>query len=280
MIVTDKTSWSIPCRAASFAAALLLAIAFPSMAAEPAPTLDELLTQAMDENPGVIAAEAKMKMAEAELRNVRFEVARQLVACWNEVNDLERAVILAGQEVKIAEEGSPDESKLRGANTAVIDLKAKLARARSELLFLTGRAPVASPTATASNPDVERFGMPLQIPHGPLVEKIREALNAPTQIEFADTPVHDVADYLRDLHSIEVQVDSEAIEGETLITLSANGMPLGAALQLWGDKFHGLELVVRDYGILVTTPERAREAGYMPLAEFARLGTAPKKVSD
>ena len=66
--------------------------------------------------------------------------------------------------------------------------------------------------------------------------------------------------------------------------MKVKDVPLVAVMQLLEDKY-GLKFVVRDYGILATTPARAQEAGYMPVVEFTRLGTggepaAGRKVSD
>ena len=45
--------------------------------------------------------------------------------------------------------------------------------------------------------------------HGPLAQpaekKIQERLKKPTQIEFVETPLKDVIDYLKDLHHIEIR---------------------------------------------------------------------------
>ena len=46
----------------------------------------------------------------------------------------------------------------------------------------------------------------------PAERKIREALNQPTQIEFVETPLKDVIDYLKDLHHIEIQLDTSALK--------------------------------------------------------------------
>ena len=35
-------------------------------------------------------------------------------------------------------------------------------------------------------------------------------LDQPTLIEFVDTPLKDVIDYLKDLHHIEIQIDESA----------------------------------------------------------------------
>jgi hypothetical protein len=118
-------------------------------------------------------------------------------------------------------------------------------------------------------------------------------------MEFVETPLKDIVDYLKDLHHIEIQIDGSAIpeqkqgrrrpsrpqpptpgsaipeqEQGMPITMNLKGMSLAAAFQrLEDEKFGELKFVVRDYGILLTTPTRAREAGYMPLADFLRLRT-------
>lgn len=280
MIVVSKTSLSVRCIVAVLlATAVSRGIAQVSVSADSAPKLDQLLTQAMDKNPAIIAAQAKLAMAEAELKNVRSEVARQLVACWNDIVDQEQAFVAA-------EEAN---SKLPGTvpKSALIDLKAKLARARSELQFLTGQAPFglsAASTASSNSRASAVSKAPLQIPRGPMVEKVREVLSTPAQLEFIETPLSDVIDYLKDFHGIEIQIDTGALNdqgigSDTPLTLNVKGISFGAAMQLLTDRQPDLKLVVRDYGILVTTPERADEAGYMPLAEFARLSDDGKSAA-
>ncbi|MGO9112534.1 MAG: hypothetical protein ACLP9L_25165 [Thermoguttaceae bacterium] len=278
MIVRSKSSLSVACIVAGFVAAVLFLDAGQlSAAAESPTTLDQWLAQAMDKNPGILASKAKVAMAEAELKSVRFEVARQVVACWNEIDDQQRAIALAEEQIKVAEHGPPDDSKAHVAKSALIDLKAKLARAQSELQFLGGQAPPASPASLTSSSTAATVQAPLQLPHGWMVEKIRKLLHAPTTIEFVETPLKDVFDYLKDYHHIEIQLDDSALPAEkqsSPMTMNLSGVSLAAALQRMEDnKFGELKFVVRDYGILVTTPTRAKEAGYMPALEFARVGT-------
>ena len=42
--------------------------------------------------------------------------------------------------------------------------------------------------------------------------RIKQVLDSPTQIEFVETPLKDVVDYLKDLHHIEIQIDTEALK--------------------------------------------------------------------
>ncbi len=96
MIIRNKTSISAVFLVAGFAVAgLSLRAAHLAAAGDSPTTLDQWLAQAMDKNPGILASKAKVAMAEAESRNVRFEVARQVVACWNEIEDQQRAIALA-----------------------------------------------------------------------------------------------------------------------------------------------------------------------------------------
>ena len=46
--------------------------------------------------------------------------------------------------------------------------------------------------------------------------RIRKALDEPTNIEFVDAPLQDVVDYLKDLHNIEIQIDTKALEDASI----------------------------------------------------------------
>ena len=265
MFIRNKTRISAAFIVAGFVVAgLSLGATHLSAAGDSPTTLDQWLAQAMDKNSGILASKAKVAMAEAELRNVRFEVARQVVACWNEIDQQQRAIALAGEK-----EGAV-------AKGVLIDLKAKLARAQSELQFLGGQAPPATLASLAPSSTAAMVQAPLQIPHGPMVEKVRKALREPAKIEFVETPLKDVVEYLKDSHHIEIQLDGQylregGVDESTPLIVNLKGVSLGAAMQYLDDTLGTMKFVVREYGILLTTPSRAQEAGYMSVVEFARL---------
>ena len=75
----------------------------------------------------------------------------------------------------------------------------------------------------------------------PAEKKIQETLKKPTQIEFVDTPLKDVVEYLRDLHQIEIQLDSAAlkeagVDESTPVTKNLKGVSLRSALKLMLDE--------------------------------------------
>jgi uncharacterized protein YfaS (alpha-2-macroglobulin family)/TolA-binding protein len=92
-------------------------------------------------------------------------------------------------------------------------------------------------------------------------KKILKALNSPTQLEFIETPLHDVVSFLKDYHGIEIQIDRKALDdvgigSDTPITRDLKGITLRSALQLM---LRDLDLtyVIQDEVLLITTPEQA-----------------------
>ncbi len=96
---------------------------------------------------------------------------------------------------------------------------------------------------------------------GPAEKKIADALRSPTVLEFVETPLADVIDYLKDLHGIEIQVDKKALEDvgigtDAPVTKHLKGISLRSALRLL---LRDLDLtyMIEDEVLLITTPEEA-----------------------
>jgi hypothetical protein len=92
-------------------------------------------------------------------------------------------------------------------------------------------------------------------------EKILNAMEDTTTLEFIETPRQDVVDYLKGMHGIERQVDNRALEdvgigSDTPITRNLNGITLRSALRLML-KDLDLTYVIRDEVLLITTAEEA-----------------------
>jgi hypothetical protein len=97
--------------------------------------------------------------------------------------------------------------------------------------------------------------------------KIYEALKAPTEFEFVDTPLQDVIAALKEFHKIPIQLDKKALQdvgvpADVPITKSLKGITLRSALRLM---LRDLDLtyVVRDDVLLITTPEEAENMTYV-----------------
>jgi len=90
---------------------------------------------------------------------------------------------------------------------------------------------------------------------------IEKALDQPTRLEFIETPLYDVVDYLRERHGIQIMVDHRALDmvgipSDTPITVNIRKLPLRSALDLMLREFD-LTWTVHCDVLLITTPEEA-----------------------
>ncbi len=107
----------------------------------------------------------------------------------------------------------------------------------------------------------ERYSAMDLASRGPAEKRILDALKSPTTLEFIETPMQDVVDYLKDLHGIEIQIDKKALDDIGLptdmpITRNLRGITLRSALRLTLREL-GLTYVIEDEVLLITTPEEA-----------------------
>jgi len=92
-------------------------------------------------------------------------------------------------------------------------------------------------------------------------QAVKGALNAPTQMEFIDTPLADVVAYLKDYHHIEIQLDKKALDDsgvatDTPVTKNLKDVTLKSALRVMLRELN-LTYVTQDGVLLITTPEEA-----------------------
>ena len=92
--------------------------------------------------------------------------------------------------------------------------------------------------------------------------KIQKVLHEPTTLEFVGTPLSDVADYLKDLCGVEVQLDTVALqqlglESDAPVFRKVSGIQLGSALHLILRDL-GLTYVMDHEVLLITSPEHAQ----------------------
>jgi len=96
---------------------------------------------------------------------------------------------------------------------------------------------------------------------GSAEQKIFDALDDDTRLEFIETPLDQVVDFLKDQHGINIELDAGELDNvgigtDVPITRNLKGISLRSALRLM---LKDLELtyVIRDEVLLITTPEEA-----------------------
>lgn len=115
------------------------------------------------------------------------------------------------------------------------------------LLLAIAGAPARESTAAAQDPPKA---------------SVNEALTRGMWLEFVDTPLKDVADYLISEHSINVVLDERAladvgIDATATVTIALRKATLGTALRLMLSQLD-LTFIVEDDLLLITTPEESK----------------------
>ena len=219
-------------------------------------SLEQFLNRALAAHPEIVAAQVNVESAQEELRRTRFKVARELVIFWYDWKAKERHL---AEITPLAEERVVPKSQL-------IEAKAKLAEVESQLPYLLSQSGGLRPARAGAAVEAG----PKRVPEGPLVEKILEALNEPTELQFIDTPAEDVIDTLEDLHELTFPFVVDPTVRDLPMTLDIRGIPLGAALQAVEVVTPGIRFVVCDYGLLATSDTSEAAATYISANEFWR----------
>jgi hypothetical protein len=251
---------------------MLLSATGAARADEALPSQDQALARALENHPDIVAAKAKVALAEAELYGKRMEVSRQVLGLYGSLKKLDAQVDVAKAELEQARKAVAEES---GTVFAVQTAEAELVQAMNqreqmekELRLLIGSA---SPAAAAVLPDKKPLAK-RQTPQGAIVEKIEVALENPVKLEFVDIPLEEVVALLTSDTGIKFSLQAWALEESGLntdmpISLHTDEVPLRAAMQAFEDAYPGMRFTVRDYGVLLTTEDHAELNGYVPVLE-------------
>ena len=117
-------------------------------------------------------------------------------------------------------------------------------------------------------------------------KRIAQALQQPTQIEFVETPLKDVFDYLQDLRRIKILLDGKALERAGIavdtpvtVTMNLKGVSLQSALRLLLGQ-QDLDYVIRDEVVLITTPAEAAAMDPGPPGFTMDHSAAAKRIAE
>lgn len=112
-------------------------------------------------------------------------------------------------------------------------------------------------------------------PRSVLVKRIEQSLLQDTEVNFVGSPLHEAVDFLKDLHSIEIWVDKEALEeegndSETPITLQMSGISLDSTLNMMLEPLQ-LDYVIKNEVLVITTKVRAEDTMETRVYNLSRL---------
>lgn len=225
-------------------------------------TLSEALAQALESNPEMLLAEAKLRQAEAELYQAKLKAVQEVTIAYHEYQAKLR-------EHKVHLEAN---KKVPGSNPAhvIAKMNDETAESEAKLAYLLGltleanRAGAARQVETTQRRSQPRIVSepretaktivisPAKRPEIP--EKYRKVLQKPVKVKFAAVPLMEVVDFLNQSVGGELPIVRPAAdEFNTDVVVDVElpeEVPLQAALELIAD-LTGCAFVFRDYGVLV-----------------------------
>jgi hypothetical protein len=279
----------------------------PAKPAKPAPgSLEDLLSQALKNNPDIRLAEAKVREAEAELNRARMLVAQKIVALQHSIQVAEKtrdeAQARYDGALKLFQQGGKAvcAEDLRAAKLAWDRTKYELLKLQAEMPALLGKLPDGVKGEALKGLDalggdaaaLERYRAWLLLAHrasdeaalakspkGTMADKIRKALDKPIDANYKDKPLNEVLKEIeKHLEGIPLRGTNSSVPG-TKMDLNLGRVSLGAAIQAFSDLVPDARFVVREYGILFTHKDLLPPDAVL-LHDFWKRDTAKEKSKD
>ncbi|HVR74211.1 MAG TPA: TolC family protein [Planctomycetota bacterium] len=220
--------------------------------------LDEMLAIALRSNPEILQADAQVRKAQARLNQVRLRALEEVSTAFH---DRERhKAVIEGQEQaleiarRLVQTGQAPTDSVSVPQIALIEAKARLEQNEAHaryLLGLGGDGRLASTSQPAPEARPERRRPPFS-------ERVQKLLEMKVSIQMENKSTAEIAKKLNELTGENVQVAGIQLHIVHSEKLNLQDVPLRQALEMLSEATSlPLYFVFRDYGILITSRERA-----------------------
>jgi hypothetical protein len=254
--------------------------------------LEQMLAQALKNNPDIRVASAKATMAEAELNRARLQVTQEVIRLHHALLSQRATVAYQAKKferIKNLQATNAVSSEIVDeAQDALTAAKAKLAELEAQMNALVGkssreanaddnalrqraveflsRTQYVSEVSTAE--ELFRQVLEQHKPAGPIAERIRTALGKHITLKVEGEFVSEVLQHVEKQASVTIKL-MEGDLPEPKLKLELTDLPLVAVLQYIEDSEPGWRFVVREYGIMFA-PNSKLPPGAVRVQEFLR----------
>lgn len=258
--------------------------------------LDEMLLKALSNSPDVQLAEARLKEAEAALRQARMLVAQKTIEVQQNLNarqaDVDRAEATLKHAKQLREAGQMPAIEFEAIQADLAKQKAAIAQLEGQVNMLIGKLPAVLDKADAAPALFRRFQGNLELsgggsiatgsgsgvggespkrqPQEQMAGRLRKLLGTPFKVPDASAGISlpDLVTMIRETTGAPVL--SKGIEHEGVKMDFKGELTLAAYFQMLCDAVPNLSIYVRDYGFFVTTDPPPDDA--LPFMDFWRAG--------
>lgn len=249
-------------------------------AADKTKALEELLVKALQNSPDVQVAEARLKEAEAALRQARLLVAQKTVDLQQTMNQKQAALSLIENRYKMAAKarsgGMMSNSEVTKIEEELAAQKAQIAQVEAQVNMLVGKFPVATEGPVHADAALTLFArarqasplvgtvsldggmgggdlVPKRQPQSAMSDRLRKLLNT----NFKVPEKIDQVSLLEMIESVRTATGAPILThdiGDFVVKIDFKGeVTLAAFFQMLCDTVPSLSICVRDYGFFVTT---------------------------
>lgn len=249
---------------------------------------EEMLLLAIQTNPDLRVALAKLAEAEAEVARTRLKVMQKVLAAQQTLVPLRAEVQEAEKHLKYVTEMSArgkDEPQAKQITQRLAPLKTKLAEAEAELDYLLGKIPASKKLQPTTGEGTTRLWQSSNITSvdrliadtwavrplpAPTADRLRKALNHKVNLKLNEVSARDFLELLKkDASGLHLQAPTKGDVWNEKVTAALLDVPFGAALQLLEDVLVGHRIVVREYGLFIVPSDKV-PPGSLLLGDFWR----------
>ncbi len=259
----------------------------PKDSAKPAKSkLEEMLAEALKNNPDIRVAVAKAAEAEAELNRTRLQVTQKVVTLYYAIETQKTTITLTEKKVKrvemLVKTATVSSEELEEARQTLTLAKAKLTELEAQLPALLGKTSYNLDFDGADDATLRFWLRSSYKPRpddakkatGPTTDKLRKALETPIKVNYKEMSFSDVLNELQKAVPGLSFNDANPNSGALLTLRFAEALPVSSILQAVGDQT-GVRFFVREYGILAAVNG---PPGALTVQEFMRQKPTEESV--
>ncbi len=256
LLITVATTLSI-------AALFVLVVGLPIGHGQAAPaglekvpqSLEEILAGALDSNPDILVAAAKVRAAQAELNQVRLQVTQEVVGLFHSRAELRKTREFRVRSLKSLETrvqaGVVSHADLDVAMISLAESEAKLAAVEAKIRYTIGAGGLSPNALDGGQPSTDKKAASAPIP-----EKYAEKLDSlRISVQFDEKSLDEAINALVEITGMNFLIDPDIDAKEVQVGLAfSQDVSLRQLLTALSDT-QPFYFVFRDYGILVTVRE-------------------------
>lgn len=226
--------------------------------------LESTIEKALANNPAIQQAQAQLREAEAKLRQVQMEVSQEVSDVFGQLErqrkQLENLRASLKENETLAQSGRLTGDVLRSVKSNVEMTQMSVASLEAKLRALSGMMPrmtslsTLDPVASAPEEPLVRIERPKLATTD---TKMSIALQTPNSVEFENTPMPEVIEYLVDSCGIGIMFD-ESVADVQIKYIRLNDVALEDILEAVARSSKSMCFVVRKNFLYGTTRENAK----------------------